>query len=83
MLKLKEKSYVLVEYDGNIYPGTVLRILDDSALISAMQKSGYNVWKWPKNADIIWYRHSKIIRTIEEPKQISKRGLFMIPELTE
>lgn len=40
LTKLKENSYVLVEYDGSIYPGTVLRILDDSALISATEKSG-------------------------------------------
>lgn len=83
LTKLKPGSYVLAEYEENLYPGKVLQTLSDSVLISAMQKAGHNTWKWPKPEDVIWYNHSKIIDSINEPILISKTGIFRIPELVK
>ncbi|CAB3227198.1 unnamed protein product [Arctia plantaginis] len=82
-LNVEEGSNVLVKYDGNVYPGKILRKLPESALVSAMQKAGHNIWKWPSKPDIIWCNNSEIIQAINEPVLISKRGLYRITELVE
>ncbi len=45
-----------------------------------MAKSGYN-WKWPIKDDILHYDLEDIVSKIEEPKCLSNRGIYQVPEI--
>lgn len=72
-------EHVLFIYEDNVYPGVITSVDEDGALINAMVKS-LKFWKWPQRRDEIWYSWDKIIGSINPPKQISKRGLYAVPE---
>jgi len=59
----------------------VKKVRKSDAEVSCMKRSGQN-WKWPVPADQILYRKSDIIAVISDPKKISKRGLYSVPELS-
>ena len=45
-----------------------------------MKKNGLN-WKWSLPAVQLFFPQSEIVDFIEEPKKISKRGIYSVPEL--
>lgn len=49
-------------------------------MISVMVKFQKS-WKWPEKKDEMWYDWECIIGGINPPKQITKRGIYRIPEL--
>lgn len=72
-------EYVLVLYDGNPYPGVITEIENEMVKINAMVKS-LKFWKWPEKTDEIWYSWDNILGAINAPKQMTKRGLYSVPE---
>ena len=50
------------------------------AEVRLMKRSGRN-WKWPKPEERAVYQEAEIFTLISAPKQISRRGLYSIPEL--
>ena len=79
---LKVNDYVIVEYEGELFPGIVCVKNSTGAEISVMQRSGVN-WKWPKLNDQIFYDNLDIKMIINKPKEVSKRGAFSVPELSD
>jgi hypothetical protein len=79
-LEINEGEYVIVTYEGHLYPGEVKRLRKDGAEVRCMVRSGKN-WKWPSTADQIWYKMCEITAVIAAPKQISSRGIYSVPEL--
>lgn len=73
-------EHVIVLYDSQVYPGVITSVELDGALISAMKKS-LKFWKWPEKPDEIWYEWDNVIGSINPPKQMSKRGLYVVPEV--
>ena len=72
----KVDDWVLVTYDGTLYPGMVTNVIQGEYEITVMIKSGLNTWKWPKKEDKILYSASDITRKIGPPEVKSSRGHF-------
>ena len=79
---LHEGDFVIVNYEGRLYPGEVKVLKKKGAEVSCMMKTGIN-WKWPLQPDQIYYQLSEITEVIQAPKKISSRGLFSVPELAD
>ena len=75
-------DYVIVEYEGELFPDIVCVKNSTGAEIRVMQRSGVN-WKWPKLNDQIVYDNLDIKMIINKPKEVSKRGAFSVPELND
>jgi hypothetical protein len=71
-------DFVLVLYEGEIYPGKVTC----STQSGALEKS-WKYWKLPKFRDELKYCLSDIVKKINIPKVISQRGIFDVPEICE
>ncbi|KAJ8914016.1 hypothetical protein NQ315_012039 [Exocentrus adspersus] len=72
--------YVAFTYEGEIFAGQIVDFNDREVTISAMQKS-LKCWKWPAKANIMSYLWEDMKGGLDAPKQISKRGLYAIPQL--
>lgn len=73
-------DWVLVEYDGQFYPGEVRAIENNEYLVSVMIRAGKH-WKWPDNVDEIFYPQEKIIKTLSTPDVVNARGHFSFCEI--
>ncbi len=73
-------QWVLVNYDGEEYPGEVTAISDQDIQVNVMHKSG-GAWKWPKEADKIYYAANDVAKYINPPKAAGSRGQFVFEEL--
>lgn len=74
--------YFIFRYENDYYPGVVQEIEKEEVLVSAMTKSGFKNYKWPKPQDVCWYNFDKIIKKIKVPRCVSiKKGLYNVPEM--
>ncbi|RZF41703.1 hypothetical protein LSTR_LSTR011638 [Laodelphax striatellus] len=79
-VKKEEGEFVVFEYEGEYFPGKILKFTDKTVEISALQKS-LKSWKWPEKQDIHSYDWQDVVGHINEPKLISKQGFYSVPEL--
>ena len=80
-LDLSIGDWVLVKYDGNRFPGEVTTIgQNNDVKVNVMHKSGPN-WKWPKDADHIFYYRTDVVKKIDPPTVAEHRGQFTFPSL--
>ena len=75
-LVLTVGQWCLVDYDGELYPGEVKEVDDDTALVT-LHPTGVNTFIVPTRDDTVWYDGNKIICTIPEPTKLSSRGRFV------
>lgn len=80
-VKREVGEYVIFVYEGEYFPGKIINFDNQTVEISAMQRS-LKSWKWPEKPDLHRYDWDDVIGHCKEPKLISKRGFFSIPELT-
>ncbi|XP_065651325.1 uncharacterized protein LOC136079514 [Hydra vulgaris] len=80
LLNLVENCYVIVKCNGELNPGQLKKLRKNGAEITIMKKNGLN-WKWSLPAVQLFFSQSEIVDFIEEPKKISKRGIYSVPEL--
>ena len=73
-------EWVLVEYDGQLYPGEVIAIDNYEFTVNIMVKAGKH-WKWPDNIDQIYFPREKLIRKLNAPEVVNVRGHFSFHEL--
>jgi hypothetical protein len=75
-------DYVLVAYDGEFYPGRVLRVDKDigDVQVSVLRKFGVN-WVWPQHRNINCYPDSAVLRRIVAPVEVGRRGQLSFPFL--
>ena len=79
----REGDYVLVEYDGQKYPGQIIEKLVSGARVKCMAKMGRS-WRWPARPDELTYAWSTVLQKITPPIAISKRSnQFVVSELNE
>uniref|UniRef100_A0A2A4IYF8 Uncharacterized protein n=1 Tax=Heliothis virescens TaxID=7102 RepID=A0A2A4IYF8_HELVI len=50
----KEDQYVIFEYEGELFPGVIIKINKNGAVISSMKRSLKN-WNWPLPKDELYY----------------------------
>lgn len=77
-LLLVKGDWVLVNYDGNLYPGEVTKTTVTTVTVSAMEKLQTsvekNLWRWPTRPDVHDYPHSDINRKIHPPIPTGNRA---------
>lgn len=81
----KEHDYVIVEYEGEFFPGQVLEI-DASkkrAQVSVMTISGPKDWKWPDKLDVLWYPVEDVKEVIQPPASKNSRQACEVPEINK
>ena len=74
------ERFVVFSYEGQLYPGQIVSFNNDEVQIKSMQKS-LKMWKWPLKPDELTYSWSDVMGSIKPPKQVTKRGIFSVPEL--
>lgn len=85
--KLEVGCFVIFQYEGEYFPGTIIEISDNGIdankqyKITSMTMSGPSNWKWPEKTDICWYTLTDIKEVISPPTLISAWGSYIIPEI--
>jgi hypothetical protein len=78
-------DFVIVLYQGNFYPGLITKMPREEEAgptvdcMTLAKKS----WMWPDQKDILIYNWADIIKKINPPKRLSKRGHFAVPEMQD
>ncbi|XP_050340019.1 uncharacterized protein LOC126766169 [Bactrocera neohumeralis] len=76
-------DYVVVRYEGEKFPVQVLKVTNgnpEKFQIKTMTMSGSN-WSWPGKEDILEYDADEVVKKINLPQPINKRGIFSIPDM--
>ena len=80
-MKFTKEDYVVINYEGELFPAKILDISKNEITIICMQKSK-KCWKWPNKEDRVEnYPLNEMVRLIREPSLVNKRGIYRIPEL--
>lgn len=74
-------SYVIVQYEGEYFPGIVLEKKKDGATVKVMGMAGVDTWKWPDKDDVLFYEYNDIKTVIDFPQLKNNRGHYFIPEI--
>ncbi|KAG5880779.1 hypothetical protein JTB14_015288 [Gonioctena quinquepunctata] len=77
----KVGDHVLITWNNDVYPGEILPLSDDGALVRCMKK-GSKCWKWPTVKDEELYAWPDVLRIIKPPKLLS-RGCYFVKEVDE
>ena len=72
-LNLMIGEWVIVNYEGEEFPGEVTCIEDSDVEVNVMHRSA-NAWKWPRPEDKIFYSRDKIVNP---PSVAGNRGQFV------
>lgn len=78
---IKLSSYVIVNYEGEFFPGIVEGINNEEYIINTMCMSGPSHWKWPEKKDTCTYTINDIVETIDVPMMVNVRGTMSVPEI--
>ena len=73
-------QWVVVNYDGEKFPGEVTTIDSSDVEVSVMYRSA-NVWEWPTPEDKIFYSRNQIVQVIKPPTVAGNRGQFAFEEI--
>ena len=79
VVPIQTDDFVIVDFEGKLFPGQVTAVSEREAKVSVLHKSGFN-WKWPKCVDEISYEMTEIKQKIAKPLP-GKRGIFFVPEI--
>ena len=76
---LAVEKFVIVRYEGELFPGRTTKVNQIGLHVSTMAKctGGCN---WPKKADEIDYKLSDIIKFVQYPALVKNRGTFKVME---
>lgn len=73
--KMKTGDWVCVSYDGELYPGEIIKVTDDGEYeVEAMENAGDKFFKWPAKRDLCLYRSEDIRAKISEPIPYGSRA---------
>ena len=68
------RDWVLVHYDGKMFPGEVREIACQELKVSVMIPSGSHHYRWPDTGDVIFYDSENVIMKLSPPILKSARG---------
>lgn len=72
-------QFVVVNYEGTMYPGIISEKSSDRFKVSVMEKTSKH-WRWPTKPDEIWYSKEEVLYPIQPPR-LMKRGIFHVPNM--
>lgn len=75
--------FVIVQYEGEYFPGVVKKSEHDCKEVSVMVLSTPNTFKWPEKPDTTWYTNEDIIEKINPPRPINQRGSYKVAEMAK
>lgn len=75
-------SYVIVNYEGEYFPGQIKNIDGHNAEVSTMVLSSATTFKWPEKKDILWYGPDSI-EVIKSTVSINNRGSYKVEEMAK
>lgn len=78
---IHEGRWVVVQYEGQFFPGLVVNKTTDRVTVKCMEKT-QKYFRWPAKEDLMSYSYQDLHMNINEPKQL-RRGFFHIPELSQ
>ena len=63
------RDFVVVDYDGDLYPGEVLALHNGDYWVNTMHpiEEIPGMYKWPNPVDQLLYKSNKVIKKIREP----------------
>ena len=73
-------DWVLVRYEGSLFPGEVQEIAVGEVKVSVMIPSGASYYKWPPSEDSIFYDIKNVIMNLTPPTLKSARGMYEFSE---
>ena len=76
----KVDDFVVVNYEGTLFPGRVTEEKLEGYIVSVMERTKM-YWKWPTKEDAILYSKEEVLYAIDPPKPVGKRGLFEVKNL--
>ncbi|KAK8761078.1 hypothetical protein V5799_027655 [Amblyomma americanum] len=79
-ITFKVDDFVVVNFEGQLFPGRVTEVKPKGYIVSTMERSKKN-WRWPDHEDAILYSKEEVLYTIESPKPVGKRGIFEVKDL--
>ena len=64
IMGLKLNKWVLVTYEGQVFPGIVKSVLNGAVKVKCMEYeiSSQNCFRWPVDNDSIWYEYDVICK---------------------
>ena len=76
-------QFVIVQFAGQKFPGRIVSLDDESALVSMLQKCKNVCWAWPTFKDEIDYEWNDVLKCNITAIPLNNRGAFRIPDLEE
>lgn len=74
-------TYVIVNYEGTMWPGLVTKVVGEKYEVSCMRKSGIREWKFDTDKpDLCLYDRSDIVEIIKAPTIINSRNIMRCEE---
>ena len=74
-------QYVVVRYDGSLYPGKVVDEDVGDVKVNCMSKIGENRFYWPTREDICYYMRDDVVSVIPEPERVTGRHMQVTPSI--
>lgn len=75
-------EYVIVQYEGEFYPGAVVESDSKNVKVKTMTMS-VNNWRWPDKEDLCDYAIDDVICKIPIPELINSRGIYSVPRIND
>ena len=72
-IHLEVGHWVVVDYNEDHFNGEITGITGDDYKVNVMHQRE-NYWKWPQNADEIFYKFQKIVKVISPTVVVGSRG---------
>lgn len=66
-------KYVIVNYDGILFPGIVTDEDHEDIEVKCLHRVGGNRFFWPHRDDILWYSKDNVIAEIPPPERVTDR----------
>ena len=76
-------TYVIVEYEGEKWPGLVTAIKKKGYEVTCMSPAGIGQWKWPEKPDKANYQAEDLVAVIETPKLWNSRNVYIVPAMDD
>ena len=75
------RMYVLVRYEGELWPGQITKVEQDRVRVKCFQKAAAqgSIWRWPDKPDEGFYQTGDIEREIETPLDIASSSSSFRP----
>ena len=75
------RTYVLVKYEGELWPGQITKVEQDRVRVKFFQKAAAqgSTWRWPDKPDVGFYQTGDVEREIETPLDIASSSSSLRP----